>query len=380
MAADVAFWMEDFARTYALLLEILPQLAEGSGAWAKVVGGLIAISAESGRLQEAIELGQRLMSIDPTPEAVAPYSEALAFLNGMYQWNGRPAEALTVQNRLAQVARSGPERDEFAYGWWCLSQGYYEYYFWARPWQCRVLAEEGMKAFGKARVNRNELVPRALLGLSLAALGEVPRAVEVMREGLAGATSVGRASAWLQMHMALVMAGSSESAHQEEARRLALHAHEVEAMSPLNLRMADLVLARVAMVQGLAVEAESHAREACGLLSRFVPHQLTARTYLSAALLAQGRAQEARAEAEQGVRTLDPLGNGGVASVGLWLALAEACQAQGDDAAAEGALRKALECLRLRTEDLPDDAARERFLNHVPENARVLHLARLRSL
>jgi eukaryotic-like serine/threonine-protein kinase len=43
-------------------------------------------------------------------------------------------------------------------------------------------------------------------------------------------------------------------------------------------------------------------------------------------------------------------------------------------------VRQALRHLRLHAEGLPDGPVRERFLSRVPENARVLHLARQRSL
>jgi hypothetical protein len=87
---------------------------------------------------------------------------------------------------------------------------------------------------------------------------------------------------------------------------------------------------------------------------------------------------ESRAEAEQGVRTLEQLGETGAMSVATWLALAEACFAQEDMASGDSALREALRCVRLRASDIPEGAARERFLSQVPENARVQELARQR--
>jgi hypothetical protein len=132
------------------------------------------------------------------------------------------------------------------------------------------------------------------------------------------------------------------------------------------------------MKQGAPLEAETWAREACETLRMIPVPQIVARTCLSTALLAQGRVQESVAEAEQGVRVLEQIGGTGVTSVGAWLALAEACQAQGGDAASERALRQALECLSRRSRDLPDTAALERFLRQVPENARLLQLARQR--
>ncbi|MFL5358394.1 hypothetical protein [Archangium sp.] len=102
------------------------------------------------------------------------------------------------------------------------------------------------------------------------------------------------------------------------------------------------------------------------------------RTYLSATLRAQGRHAEARREAELAVEQLKQMGNAGVYAVATHLALAEACFAEGDAGAGEAALREALQCVRDRASDIPDPAARERFLTHVPDNARTLALARER--
>ncbi|WP_157759079.1 hypothetical protein [Cystobacter fuscus] len=62
----------------------------------------------------------------------------------------------------------------------------------------------------------------------------------------------------------------------------------------------------------------------------------------------------------------------------MYLALAEACFARGDDTAGESALREALRAVRTRAGDLSAPEARERFLSQVPENARTLELARQR--
>ncbi len=95
-------------------------------------------------------------------------------------------------------------------------------------------------------------------------------------------------------------------------------------------------------------------------------------------LLAQERASEARQVAALGAQRLEQSGSECAATVGLRLALAEACLAEGDVQAGEAALRKALQCLRTCAHNIPDEAARERFLLQVPENARTLELARQR--
>jgi tetratricopeptide (TPR) repeat protein len=235
-----------------------------------------------------------------------------------------------------------------------------------------------MEAFGKLGAERSQLVARTVLGLALASLGELPRAVEVMKEGLVRARFFDQAGAWLQVHMSLVLSSSSEPAHQEAAHRMALHSREVERTNPMHVGISTVSLSRVALARGALSEAESWAREACELLGPLALYQLRARICLSAALRGQGRLADSLAEAVQAVRLLEQVGGAGAASVEAWLALAEACLAQGDDAAAEEAVRKAVDCLRLRAADLPDAVARERFLSRVPANARVIQLARQR--
>ncbi len=67
LEADIAFWMDDFTAPSPSVDELLPKLRQGSDAWMQVAGNLILINAMSGRIQEASELGARLMVIDPAP-------------------------------------------------------------------------------------------------------------------------------------------------------------------------------------------------------------------------------------------------------------------------------------------------------------------------
>jgi hypothetical protein len=381
LEADIAFWMGDFARASAVSYEVLPKLTAGSGSWIQVVGTLILVNAQSGRHSEAIMLGHRLLEIEPAPDAVSHYVEGLCYLNAIYIWTCQGSEIRAVLALMEQAGDRSLKRDGTTRGWTCVTRGYIAHNVDARFWYSKRIAEEAIEAFGEVGSDRNQMVPRTLLGEVLAALGDVPRAVEVMKEGLSGSSDgAGQAGSYLRIYLALVLSISSEPAHWEEARRIALHIREVERMNPMHLSLVPLVLSRVALAQGSPAEAEASAREACEVLSALTYYQITARTCLSAALLAQGRSLEARAEAEHGVRLLERIVGIGAESVSVWLALAEACQAQGDGAATEGALRQALRRLRLQAEDLPEGAVRERFLRQVPWNARVLHMAEQRSL
>jgi eukaryotic-like serine/threonine-protein kinase len=173
-----------------------------------------------------------------------------------------------------------------------------------------------------------------------------------------------------------VLAGSGEPGHQEEAWALALEGVGADPSNHLQLGIAHTVLARVALRRGELAEAEARARRACELLGPFGAYLLVACRLLSAVLRAQGRLAEARGVAERGVQALEAMGGQGSQSVGVHLALAEVCLAQGDSPSAGAAVRQALHCLHTRAADIPELAARERFLHQVPENARTLALAR----
>jgi hypothetical protein len=110
--------------------------------------------------------------------------------------------------------------------------------------------------------------------------------------------------------------------------------------------------------------------------SDVAPTRLSALAIKSAALLALGRAGEAKEVAALGVQIADELG--GAHEIKARLALVEALHSLGEADAAHAALEKALERLRLRVDDIPDAAARERYLTRVPANARLVALVRER--
>jgi hypothetical protein len=93
-------------------------------------------------------------------------------------------------------------------------------------------------------------------------------------------------------------------------------------------------------------------------------------------LLEQGRAEEALTVAEAGVRELERLGLEGSGEIDLRLSLAEALHAVDRPEAARTALADILPRLKKRLDDIPEPAARERYLTNVPTNARVVAFAK----
>ncbi len=378
--AILAFWLEDFERAYTVGRQVRPELNPGTVTWGRVMGALMLMAAQSGRQADMMFLRQIFLSTTPLPNAATFYIQAASYLSVMHAWYGQPAQASAVLERMDQVSASVGGGDGMARGWLYAARGYFDHFHQPRPWQCLSWAERGTQAFNEVNRNTNQSGTQALKGLALMALGDMPGAVATLNQGLANSLRYGLAYAinHIQVHLALVLASSPELPQHAEARQMAQHILNTERINVLHLGLARLVVAKVAALQGKPQEAEEEARRACDVLVMFVPYQLMARATLGELLLAQQRTAEARTEAEQGVRVLERLGPAGAVSVSTWLALAEACFAQADTEPGEHALREALRCMRLRASDIPEEAARERFLRQVPENARARELARMR--
>ena len=379
LQATVAFWEEDFTGSYELGREVLPEMRAGSASWCKLMSGLIGGGAQSGRQEYVAELAQLLLRTAPDADALAAYTEALAFLSNITVWSGARELASIFRSRMAEVGDG--TRDGVALGWMCCNHGFFEYFFEAMPWRAFDWSERGSRAFREVGAEFSSLATHAIAGLSLVALGEMSRGVELLREGLGIARQQDRQKypiGYARLHLALVLADGTEAAWRDEAEALALEGQEERTPNLLHQGQSRLVLAKVAAGRGQQREAEALALEACELLAPFPPYLLFARRFLGSLLLAQGRAVEARRVAVRGLEELERMGGAGVHTVGLHLALAEACFLAGEDGTGEAALREASRCVRARADDIPNPVARECFLSQVPENARTLELARQR--
>jgi eukaryotic-like serine/threonine-protein kinase len=143
----------------------------------------------------------------------------------------------------------------------------------------------------------------------------------------------------------------------------------------LHLGLAHGVLGQVAAGEGNLPEALAQARWACEVLAPLTPFLTLARRLLCALLLAAGEVDEAQQVALLALEQATAARCAGIAEVGLLVTLGETYLAQGDTAAGEQALRKALQSFRSRASEIADEDVRERFLHHVPDHARALALA-----
>jgi predicted RNA-binding protein YlxR (DUF448 family) len=375
LQAFIAFTMNDFARTVELGGEVLPELNPGSLPWSRVMAALLVANSFLGEPEQMFRLAGQLLCATPDPDAITAYVQALSFACNLFLMRGPRHAPQALASRMAKVGAPHMDSNALLRGWVLFAHGCLAYQGGDTPWQTCDVAGRCVQSFREVNLDVTGLLPGMLVlaGQAWAALGDMPRAVKQLEEALAIARQSRQqvTIAYVQAHQCLVLSGSADPGVQE---RLHTYARELVAAREENLLTKGAgyyLLARLAADRHALAEAEAHAREACARLESLPYYLLQARVFLSSLLLAQGRVAEAREEALRGIQSLEKMG-GGMHTLSVQLALAEACLAAGASAEADAALRTALHSLRIRARDIPEPAARERFLREVPENARLI--------
>jgi tetratricopeptide (TPR) repeat protein len=248
---------------------------------------------------------------------------------------------------------------------------------WAHedPWAGLQHAEAARASFREANNRHNNLLAQLMMGMNLwflGALGQAERELRgILEEG--GLHGPGAPLHLFCFAGTLADRGALEDAYEVASRTLA-------AWQAQGLRMYEgqgrRILADVLCRRGEPVAAERETRAALELL-RFLPlDHMAATATLAAALLAQGRAAEALAAAEQAMTQYEALGAFGFRGAYARLVHVEALEATGDHARASTALAMARERLGIQAARIGDLALRRAFLEDHPENARTLALAR----
>jgi tetratricopeptide (TPR) repeat protein len=381
LQALVFVWMDDLRQAYDMGSAVLPELKPGSLTWCRLAGPLFMSSFYVGRLEEGVRTAQLLLHTQPEPDAIPAYLESLFFPVSNLGAAGLRQQAAAFLARMVDVGSTQVDVDVLTRAWVCNAQGCFGLYFEDTLWQSFSQAERAASLFRELGLGRNQIVAQTTAGMARAFLGDISGAVELLRDALDIARQAGEPFpiSYVQVHLALMQAWSPEERHREAARVLALDwLKEHAAPNPITKGVAHTALAKVALARGAPQEAEDWARGASELLSNRLSYRLLAHIILSESLLTRGQLVRAREEVGRCVPEWEQLESGGFAAIRRLGVLAEVCFAQGDTEAGESALKRALRYLRTSAEDLPDPAFRARFLNQVPENARVLELARLR--
>ncbi len=380
LQALIAFWMNELERSWELGSPVISELRAGSPSWTELMGTLIVSCSLLGRHRDVAELAQLLLHTPPDAEALPIYVQVLCSLSTMMAVAGAWQQAQALFARQDEVLARQEVHDPLVRGWQGMTRSQCEYLMEDRPWRALAMAEQAAAAFRELGSERHLVGVQPLIGLYWVALGDGARGVAVLREALATAQQLGEhfPISHAQNHLLLALAVSMEGELREEARTLALEWMASAGSNLLQQGVGHTALARGELARGNLAEAEVQARKACELLTALPSYKVFARPCLVAALLAQGRAAEAREVAVLAMQELEHLGGNSACGVAQRLALAEACFASHDDAAGDAALRECLRYLRTRADDIPEPQARQRFLRQVPENDRALTLAHQR--
>jgi tetratricopeptide (TPR) repeat protein len=218
---------------------------------------------------------------------------------------------------------------------------------------------------------------RANLGVSLLELGQLEEAETCMRHVLATAQKLDLKYVFSGCLQALTNILAYRGSF-DEARSTGLQALTV-ARAQNDRRFQGYAEAYLSVTEYMAGDhsrAEYYARTAAETLADVPAARPFALALLARALLAQSRQSEALRSAREAYGQLERLGVVDDGEATIRLALAECLIAAGDMLAAHEVLDKAATRILASAEAIDDPAVRESFLARIPDNRRILELAR----
>jgi tetratricopeptide (TPR) repeat protein len=356
-------------------VEAVHLLDRGSAPWCEAVAEVVHIAGKLGDVEWVIGHAEALLAVDRAADAAAETSLAIALARAattMQLSAGRQALAEVLLARAEEVAaRAG---DDPAVRGQVL---------WARA--LRVIAGGDAAAFlalvsasrealARAGDLRSDAIQALNAGHGYLELGAYEEAGRILGEARAVAARMGldsaRAYAKLNLGLALLGQGRLREARAVTEEVLALF--QAQGDRPREA-IARTYRARILAAAGEHEAAAAEARTVAEGSGNTPSFRAYARAILADVALAEGRAADALAEAEQARSILTSLD--GIIDEGeslIRVIHAEALAAAGDAAGARAAIVEARERLLARAEKVTDPALRRTFLERVPENARTL--------
>jgi hypothetical protein len=317
---------------------------------------------------------EALRTVAPTPEAlphmVAAFMGAITLLDLL----GQLAEGTALAGRLAELLGPPAQRAPHTRLWWDLILGFRAAYADEDPWSGLHSSEQIREGYEVLGGEALWLAMQLYRGLNHWLLGAHGRAAQMLSEIPGVDDALGAAGSLRRLCLSWIHA---DRGALDEARALALEMaeHGRARRDPLTESRGRWALAEVLRRSGDLEAAEGELGVALELampLER--PGVLGTLAQLR---LAQGRAEEALAAAEDAIARCAAMGGCGVfRGAFVRLAHAEAQHAGGAHDAARRTIAEARARLLAISRRIPDPTYRRSFLDDVPENARTLALAR----
>ncbi|WP_438015146.1 protein kinase [Sorangium sp. So ce315] len=373
--AEALLWRGEPALAEQRGLEATRHLAPGSVAWFKAFTQLAGAGHKQGHYERVERWMMVVLGTEPLAGALTARSACLLEGAIVLLLGGRYACVDALTDAVEQATEDAAAADLMIEAKLLYLHGLLRQHN-GDPSACIASMGAALAAFEDIGDRREACRARLNMGLCYVQFGHFEAAAEVLRAGLEEAERMAlddRVPNALQ-HLGLALAHAGEV----EAARAALRS-SIEALERRGDRRREcegrLQLARVLLLAGEPALAEAASR-AAEALARAAPERLPAAMAARArALLDLGRPGEALAATTEALSLLESDRHEEEGFL-VRLVHAEALAAAGQAAEARGAIALARNGLLVRAGRISDPAWRERFLRDVPDNARILALAR----
>ncbi len=360
--------------------EVMRLAQRGSVPWARGAASKILGALRGGKIDDLLETLQRFREIVPAPDAVNAL--VLAANTGVFVLDvgGRIAESSEVMDLIERFcAVIGPVREQrsIAAALWRIASAVRDPYAKHDPWSSLEHARAALRICEELRHTVLHTFARGCHGMSLWYLGAMAEAEPVLGEATPKDDELGTiASMWL-FSLAWLRADRGALDEARHAAERLLHLGQSRHL-PMEESRGHWALAEVLRRQRDLKGAEREIQAALGILAMVSPQDTPAAlTTLCLVRLAQGRVAEALRVSDEAFGKYSAVDTCGFFRTAfVRLAHAEALEAAGDPDAAHAAIRVARERVLVAADRIQNPHYRKSFLEQVPENARILTLAR----
>jgi tetratricopeptide (TPR) repeat protein len=353
--------------------ELLRSAPRGGIPWAQ---GMLAYhlgTLMTGRIDDFLASLAVLGEVTPAPGAAGAIS--LLFLTGIFVLDnfGRVPQGTALEEPFLALVRARGDQEPLARVWWNIAAGMRASYAHDDPWAGLQHSDAIQPLFDEIGGDNLRLNMQLLRGANQWYLGALARGAQALEGIPAADTTLGMASSLRRFFLSWLYA---DRGALDEARALATQLGESGRAhhNPLEEGRGRWVLAEVLRRMGDLDGAERELGVALAVAGA-LEHPGVLGT-LSALRLAQGRARDALAAAEDALTREAAMGGCGMfRGAFVRLAHAEALHATGAHDAARRAIADARTRLFAIAGKIADPDHQASFLAHVPENARTLALA-----
>jgi hypothetical protein len=378
LSVQVAVYLgrQKYEEIISLALKALDLLPPGSKQWCRAAHFVFPAALYLQQTSLFAELTAQFARVEPSADARGEYVRAAAWLaSGLATMGQRNAMRIFLR-RAQQIGAKIERSDIVSWAYMKAAEAIDHSAIEEAPWsrtRCHAEARDALRTAGEQRMR---CIFSSLYGVELWQLGDAAGAEAEIRATLTETERLNEPFPLnlVKVTLARVLAPSAPLDCLDEPIRLANDV--IAGGSVIASGSAHAVLAEIKRRQDDLPGAEMAARAACEAMRSSPAYLWEIIALQSRILLEQGRVEEALAIAEDGVQELERLGLAGYGELALRLSLVEARHAAGQVKAARALLMDAIQHLQKRLTDIPEAAARERYLTKVPVNAQLVALAK----